>query len=86
VHVLERDRDLPPNLDLIKIGDSAFGGFMSLSEIALSPNLTEIGVFAFSGCTSLSEITLPPNLTEIGSVRLLRVQVLERDRTAAEPH
>lgn len=47
------------------IGDSAFSGCTSLTEIVIPDSVTSIGVFAFSGCTSLSKVDLPKTLTTI---------------------
>ena len=48
------------------IGDSAFYGCRSLSEIVIPSSVTSIGDFAFSGCDSLSEIVIPSSVTSIG--------------------
>ncbi len=45
------------------IGQSAFRGCTSLSEITLPPALEQMGGYAFSG-TSLKELTLPASLVE----------------------
>ena len=48
------------------IGDRAFYGCSSLSEIVLPSCVTSIGDRAFYGCSSLSEIVLPSCVTSIG--------------------
>ena len=48
------------------IGDSAFYGCYSLSEIVIPSSVTSIGDSAFSCCNSLSEIVIPTNVTSIG--------------------
>ena len=48
------------------IGDHAFDGCDSLSEIVIPSSVTSIGKGAFSGCHSLSEIVIPPSVTSIG--------------------
>ena len=48
------------------IGDSAFYGCCSLSEIVIPSSVTSIGDSAFSCCNSLSEIVIPTNVTSIG--------------------
>ena len=48
------------------IGDSAFWGCRSLSEIVIPSSVTSIGDVAFLGCRSLSEIVIPSSVTSIG--------------------
>ena len=48
------------------IGDSAFSGCDSLSEIVIPSSVTSIGRDAFYGCSSLSEIVIPASVTSIG--------------------
>ena len=48
------------------IGDRAFYGCRSLSEIAIPSSVTSIGDWAFSRCASLSEIVIPSSVTSIG--------------------
>ena len=44
------------------IGDSAFAGCSSLSNIAIPSSVNSIGDWAFSGCSSLEYISLPKNV------------------------
>ena len=48
------------------IGDRAFYGCSSLSEIVIPSSVTSIGDSAFSFCDSLSEIVIPSSVTSIG--------------------
>ena len=48
------------------IGDWAFRGCHSLSEIVIPSSVTSIGDSAFSCCHSLSEIVIPSSVTSIG--------------------
>ena len=48
------------------IGDWAFSGCRSLSEIVIPSSVTNIGYGAFDGCNSLSEIVIPSSVTSIG--------------------
>ena len=48
------------------IGDRAFYGCSSLSEIVIPSSVTSIGDRAFYGCRSLSEIVIPSCVTSIG--------------------
>ena len=51
--------------DVTAIGDCAFSGCSSLTNITLPEGVTEIGSSAFSGCSGLANITLPEGVTEI---------------------
>ena len=48
------------------IGNSAFRGCRSLSEIVIPSSVTSIGDWAFYGCYSLLEIVIPSSVTSIG--------------------
>ena len=48
------------------IGDWAFSGCSSLSDLTLPASLTSIGDWAFNDCSSLRNLTLPASLTSIG--------------------
>ena len=48
------------------IGDSAFSGCSSLSNIVIPACVISIGNSAFSGCSSLSNIIIPDSVTSIG--------------------
>ena len=52
---------------LTYIGEEAFSGCTSLTQIHLPEGLSSIGDSAFNGCTSLTEINLPEGLTYIGA-------------------
>lgn len=52
---------------VVAIGDSAFEGFSSLTNITIPSSIYSIGDFAFSGCTNLVEIFLPDSITNIGN-------------------
>ena len=49
-----------------KIGDGAFEGCSSLTNIEMPEGLTEIGYRAFWECSSLKNVKIPKGLTEIG--------------------
>ena len=49
------------------IGDWAFYGCNSLSEIVIPSSVTSIGECAFVACCSLSEIVIPSSVTSIGN-------------------
>lgn len=56
--------ELPDGLEYI--GDSAFAGCTSLTQVKIPDSVTEMEG-AFSGCTSLSEIEFSKNLKKIGA-------------------
>ena len=49
------------------IGDSAFRGCSSLTNIEISAGVTSIGSYAFYNCSSLTSIEIPAGVTSIGS-------------------
>lgn len=55
---------LPPKV--LKIGENAFGGCMTLTSVVFSPTVKEIGDYAFYGCRNLVKIKLPSELKSIG--------------------
>ena len=54
-----------PN-SVTSIGDSAFWGCRSLSDIVIPSSITSIGDCAFWDCSSLSDIIIPSSVTSIG--------------------
>ena len=54
-----------PN-SVTSIGDSAFWGCRSLSDIVIPSSVTSIGDSAFGDCSSLSKIVIPSSVTSIG--------------------
>lgn len=48
------------------IGDYAFSGCRSLTNLTLPSSVTEIDYKAFAGCSGLISLTLPSSVTEIG--------------------
>ena len=54
------------NLPVTKIGEWAFSGRNSLTEIVIPDSVTKIGESAFYGCSSLTGIVIPDSVTKIG--------------------
>ena len=48
------------------IGDVAFCGCRSLSNLVIPDSVTSIGSGAFEDCTSLSSLVIPDGVTSIG--------------------
>jgi uncharacterized repeat protein (TIGR02543 family) len=53
-------------LGIINIGDAAFAGCVSLSNITIPESVTSIGRYAFAYVTNLASINIPESLTSIG--------------------
>jgi len=51
---------------ITNIGNYAFSGCNSFTEITIPNSVTSIGSFAFDGCSGLAEITIPNGVTSIG--------------------
>ncbi len=50
-----------------KIGNDAFNGCTSLTEISIPSGVTNISNDAFSGCSGLAEVSIPDSVTGIGN-------------------
>ncbi len=53
-----------PN-SVTRIGDVAFGGCTSLTNVTIGNSVTTIGYYAFLNCTSLTNVTIPESVTSI---------------------
>ena len=60
------------------IGDWAFSGCSSLSNIVIPSSVTSIGNDAFSKCSSLSNIVIPSSVTSIGDSAFLGCSSLSK--------
>lgn len=49
------------------IGEKAFAGNATMTEVVLPESLISIGKYAFNGCVGLTSIELPPNLATLGA-------------------
>lgn len=63
---------------VIKIGDSAFGGYIAVKRIILPEGLISIGAAAFGYCKSLVEINLPETLTSIEAIAFDQCEMLKK--------
>lgn len=52
---------------IVAVGDSAFSGCASLTNILIPDSVTTIGEGAFAGCLSLTNIAVPDSVTVIGA-------------------
>ena len=50
-----------------RIGDAAFEGCSSLTEVTIPGGVTCVGYAAFFGCSSLTSVTIPGSVTSIGT-------------------
>ena len=60
---------VPKRIDekkVTSIGEYAFSGCSSLTDITIPDSVTSIGSGAFRGCSSLTSITIPDSVTSIG--------------------
>ena len=55
------------------LGNNAFSGASSLSEVKLSPSVAKIGSGTFSSCQSLNELSLSPAVVSIGDVSFAKL-------------
>ena len=58
---------IPSNVSVTVIGEYAFSGCGSLTNITIPDNVTSIGSYAFEYCSGLTSITIPDSVTSIGS-------------------
>jgi hypothetical protein len=53
-----------------RIGDNAFNGCNSFTNVTIPNSVTFIGVNAFYGCNSLTSVTIPSSVASIGTLTL----------------
>jgi len=63
-------------VSVAQIGDSAFNGCGSLTNVTIGTNVTGIGDYAFNSCNDLSVIAIPASVTNIGSGAFIYCQSL----------
>ncbi len=59
------------------LGNTAFKGYPSLTDVKLPSTLTSIGDESFANCAALKTVTLPSNLTTIGKASFANCSALE---------
>lgn len=69
--------DTIDGLPVTAIGDSAFEGNETVTNILLSTNITLIGSHAFDGCTKLPAIVIPGSITNIGALAFVNCSKLK---------
>lgn len=69
--------EVPGNMGITAIGDSAFEECEDIVSIRLGEGITEIGNSAFRWCDSLESVELPDGLTDIGDMAFYNCVSLE---------
>ncbi len=59
------------------IGDGAFNGCSSLTDVTIPESVTSIGGYTFYGCSSLESVTIPDSVTSVGDYAFNGCSVLE---------
>ncbi len=67
LHIGCKNSTIPIDGSVTTIGDNAFSGCSSLTEITIPNSVTSIGTSAFYNCSSLTEVTIPNSVTSIGT-------------------
>ena len=65
-NIIARALYLSAGYTVTEIGESAFWGCSSLTNINIPSSVTSIGNYAFSGCVGLSDIEIPSSVSSIG--------------------
>lgn len=75
--IITKIPDVQNGIRIIGIGDEAFSGNGSITELTIPDTITSIGKYAFLGCTSLKKITLPKKLKTLGDNAFAGCTLLE---------
>ena len=73
---------IPSDGSVTSIGDYAFSGCQSLTNITIPDSVMSIGPSAFNGCSSLTSITIPDSVTSIGDGAFSGCSSLTSDRNS----
>lgn len=65
-----------------RIGNYAFAGLDSVTDITILSGVGEIGTYAFAGCPSLVHVTVPDSVKDIGDSAFAGVRTVCYDGTA----
>ena len=75
--IITKIPDVQNGVRIIGIGDEAFSGNGSITELTIPDTITSIGKYAFLGCTSLKKVTLPKRLKTLGENAFAGCTLLE---------
>lgn len=75
--IITKIPDVQNGIRIIGIGDEAFSGNGSITELTIPDTIKSIGNYAFLGCTSLKSVTLPKRLETLGENAFAGCTLLE---------
>lgn len=75
--IITKIPDVQNGIRIIGIGDEAFSGMTTITELTIPDTIKSIGKYAFLGCTSLKSVTLPKRLETLGESAFAGCSLLE---------